>query len=122
MKRLAYAFLTLAVLSLGLVIRADAATLSKQSYTTARKAAVAGALYHWNKAAGYGKYRSGSAKVTQVIDDQGRDQKFRVETKALKANGRPEKSKTSSVRKDGSRSFRVFLPNRYTYTPPGAGN
>jgi hypothetical protein len=114
MKKLALA-LMLSLLGMVAGSAAQAASLTNKSYTTARKAAVGGAAYHWNKAVGWGRYHSTDVKITKVVKDSGTVQKFRVEAR----DG--SRSKLQSVRKDGARKFRAYIPNRYVYTPPSAG-
>ena len=116
MRKLAIPFLALALLAIGLTAtKSDAASLTNKTYTTARKAALGGTAYHWNKAVGYGRYHTSDLKITKVIKDTGPRQKFKVEAK----DG--SRSKTATVKKDGYRKFRAFIPNRYVYTPPNSG-
>jgi len=98
-----------------------AASLTKSTYPTARKAATAGAAYRLDKAAGFHRFDARDLKVTKTIDGRGTMQKFEVQTKA-RFDGKPLKQLDVSVRKDAPAKYRAYIPNRHVYTPPSVGN
>ena len=103
------------VAALAMVSTSQAASLTNKSYTTARKAALAGAAYAFNKAYKGGLYNTRNIKITKAVDTKGSIQKFVVKS----ANG--FRQKTVTVKMDGSHKFRAFLPNRHVFTP-GSSN
>ncbi len=107
MKTIAIAFAALGMIASS----AGAATLTKTSYTTARKAALAGAAYHFNKALKSGFYSTKDLKIAKAIDKSGPSQKYLVQSK----NGIREKIVT--VKMESAKKFRAFIPNKKVFTP-----
>jgi len=109
MKNLALALAAFALMG----STAQAASLTNKTYTTARKAAVAGGAYAFNKAFKGGLYNTSNVRVTKAIDTVGPSQKYKVES----TNG--VRSKVVTVKQEASRTFRAYIPNARTYTPGG---
>jgi hypothetical protein len=100
---------------------AHAASLSNKSYTTAHKAALAGAAYKLDKAAGYGAFGAGDLKIEKLVRTTKTGKVYQVNSKAKDESGRSIRSVNVTIKKDGPGSYRAYLPNRHVYTPPSVG-
>ena len=109
MKKIMLALAAVAMLASS----ALAASTTNKSFSTHRKAALAGGAYAFSKAEGTGRYKASNVKISRAVDTRGTKQSFLVRSK----DGRRQKS-VKTIETAGG--IKAYVPNRNVFTPYSA--